>query len=245
MRLVNRLRSAPRSSAMRDHSRNSMTTGSAMASCRKQRGSVRKDEAITSASRLSSLAPARVKRSRKRSICFGLIECTLKPRSISVSTTGPWDLDSDLNLRRLARATLCHQPGRHRGESFATVLEYPLSDFLAAAVGEEYVVAFRSPVDARIPLFLICHAFSLFSHASHRDLRRSLYWRSEVNRRLRRELPTGHRSRPIRRGTCPTQVVGPQGAIGCSRRIGSVLEGYAISGRRPRVTLRSATLHFA
>ena len=155
------------------------------------------------------------------------------------------DLDSDLNLRRLARATLCHQPGRHRGESFATVLEYPLSDFLAAAVGEEYVVAFRSPVDARIPLFLICHAFSLFSHASHRDLRRSLYWRSEVNRRLRRELPTGHRSRPIRRGTCPTQVVGPQGAIGCSRRIGSVLEGYAISGRRPRVTLRSATLHFA
>ena len=40
---------------------------------RKQRGSVRKAEAITSASRLSSLAPASVKRSRKRSICFGLM----------------------------------------------------------------------------------------------------------------------------------------------------------------------------
>lgn len=62
---------------------------------------------------------------------------------------------------------------------------------------------------------------------------------------VRRGLPTGHRSRPIRRGTRPPQVVGPQGAVGRSRRIGSVLEGYAISGRRPRVTLRSATLHFA
>ena len=37
----------------------------------------------------------------------------------------------------------------------------------------------------------------------------------------------------------------PQGAIGRSRRIGSVLEGYAALGRRPRVTLRFATLHFA
>jgi hypothetical protein len=54
----------------------------------KQRGSVRKAEAITSASRLSSLAPARVNRSRKRSICFGLMACTLNPRSISVSTRG-------------------------------------------------------------------------------------------------------------------------------------------------------------
>ena len=40
---------------------------------RSQRRSVRKAEAITSASRLSSLAPASVKRSRKRSICFGLM----------------------------------------------------------------------------------------------------------------------------------------------------------------------------
>jgi hypothetical protein len=63
--------------------RSSMTTGSAMASSRKQRGSVRKAEAIASASRLSSLAPANVKRSRKRFICFGLMACTLK--------TGPRD----------------------------------------------------------------------------------------------------------------------------------------------------------
>jgi hypothetical protein len=48
--------------------------------------------------------------------------------------------------------------------------------------------------------------------------------------------PTGHTS---------PQVVGPQGAVGCSRRIGSVPGGYANLGRRPQVTLRSATLHFA
>jgi len=43
----------------------------------------------------------------------------------------------------------------------------------------------------------------------------------------------------------PPRWSGPQGAIGRSRRIGSVLEGYAALGRRPRVTLRFATLHFA
>ena len=63
--------------------------GSAEESFRKQRRSVRKAEAITSASRLSSLAPAIEKRSRKRSICFGLIAWTTKPRSIRDSTTGP------------------------------------------------------------------------------------------------------------------------------------------------------------
>jgi len=40
-------------------------------------------------------------------------------------------------------------------------------------------------------------------------------------------------------------VIGSQGAIGCSRRIGSVRESYADLGRRPPDTLRSATLHFA
>src|SRR5215510_10666713 len=56
---------------------------------RKQCLSVRNAEAITSQSRLSSLAPATVNRLRNRSTCLGLIECTLNPRSISVSTTGP------------------------------------------------------------------------------------------------------------------------------------------------------------
>ena len=47
------------------------------------------------------------------------------------------------------------------------------------------------------------------------------------------------------RGTCPPQVIGSQGAMGRSRRIGSVSQRYTTSGRRPSVTLRSATRHFA
>ena len=46
-------------------------------------------DASTRASRRSSFAPAGECRSRNRSSCFGLIECTAKPRSIRLSTTGP------------------------------------------------------------------------------------------------------------------------------------------------------------
>jgi hypothetical protein len=46
--------------------------------------------------------------------------------------------------------------------------------------------------------------------------------------------PPGHMS---------PQVIASLGALGRSRRIGSVLENYASPGRRPPVTLRSATLH--
>jgi len=51
--------------------------------------SVRRPSAAARASRRSSLAPARLNRSRNRSSCFGLIEWTPKPRSRSTSTTGP------------------------------------------------------------------------------------------------------------------------------------------------------------
>jgi hypothetical protein len=54
---------------------------------------------------------------------------------------------------------------------------------------------------------------------------------------LRRGLPTGHRSRPFRRGTCPALALAhrcaAQDETGCSRRIGSVQKGSAVSGRRP------------
>ncbi|MFY9736810.1 MAG: DUF3141 domain-containing protein [Rhodoplanes sp.] len=111
-------------------------------------------------------------------------------------------------------------------------------------VREEQVMAFRRPIDAGVPSLLVGHAFSPLKTTSHRDPRRSLYWRSDSRSLGRRGLPTGHRSRPIRQGTRPPQVVGPQGAVGRSRRIGSVWEVYAL-GRRPQVTLRFAPLHFA
>src|SRR5215211_3850466 len=74
---------------MRDHSRSSITSGSSTARRRKACRSVRSEQASTWASRLSSLAPATLKRSRKRSSCLGLMAKTLKPRSSSASTTGP------------------------------------------------------------------------------------------------------------------------------------------------------------
>src|SRR2546427_5867799 len=74
---------------MRDHSRSSITSGSSTARRRKAWGSVRNECPSTRASRLSSLAPATLKRSRKRSSCLGLMANTAKPRSSSTSTTGP------------------------------------------------------------------------------------------------------------------------------------------------------------
>lgn len=101
-------------------------------------------------------------------------------------------------------------------------------------VREEQVMAFRRPIDAGVPSLLVGHAFSPLKTTSHRDPRRSLYWRSDSRSLGRRGLPTGHRSRPIRQGTRPPQVVGPQGAVGRSRRIGSVWEVYALGRRLPR-----------
>ncbi len=117
---------------------------------------------------------------------------------------------------------------KHRSSYKMAVVGCPL--FVGKLLSEMVVVRceYRGRLGAGWPL----------KNASHRNLRRSLYWRSETRSQVRRGLPTGHRSRPIRRGTRPPQVVtmlvGPQGAIGCSRRIGSVLEDYAASGRRRR-----------
>src|SRR5215203_1971256 len=89
MRLARRRRSCCSSSARRDHSRSSMTAGSPTRTGRNRCGSVRSPAAATWASRRSSLAPATLKRSRRRSSCLGLMACTAKPRSNSTSTTGP------------------------------------------------------------------------------------------------------------------------------------------------------------
>ena len=154
------------------------------------------------------------------------------------------DLDCDMDLGWYAAARR-RQPDRHLGETLAAVPENFLADPAAVLVRQENMMALARPIDASIPSSFINHPRSPLKRTSRRNLRRSLYWRSESGLRVRRGLPTGHRSRPIRRGTRPPQVIGSQGAIGCSRRIGSVWEEYAALDRRPRVTLRSATLHFA
>ena len=155
------------------------------------------------------------------------------------------DLDGDVDLAGLGSAARCQQPGGHLGQSFAAVLEDFLADLAAFAVRQKHMMALARPIDAGIPSLFISHARSPLEKTSRRNLRRSLYWRSESRLQVRRGLPTGHRSRPIRQGARPPQVIRSQGAIGCSRQTGSVREGYADLGRRPLAALRSATLHFA
>src|SRR5262249_62397108 len=59
-----------------------------------------------------------------------------------------------------------------------------------------------------------------------------LYWRS------RRDLPTGHRSRPFHRGTSPRQALAKdiwaQELLGCSRRIGSARKIASVRPSPPR-----------
>jgi hypothetical protein len=106
------------------------------------------------------------------------------------------------------------------------------------------VMALTRPIDASVPSSLFGHSYSPFETTSLRNLRRSLYWRSESSSKVRRGLPTGHRSRPIHWGARPPQVVKSQGAVGCSQRIGSVREDYAASGPSPasRALFRFASL---
>lgn len=84
------------------------------------------------------------------------------------------DLDGDHDLGRRHSAARRRQLGGHGDQPFAAALEYPLADLSAAGVCEEYMVAFRRPVDASIPLLWIRNDFSLFAHVSHRNLRQSL-----------------------------------------------------------------------
>src|SRR3954462_11079762 len=55
---------------------------------------------------------------------------------------------------------------------------------------------------------------ALRDDTSRHDVCRSLYWRSKAR------LPTGHASRPTRRGTCPIMVLRARVDAGCSRRAG-------------------------
>ena len=113
------------------------------------------------------------------------------------------DLDRDMDLAGLGNAARCHQPGRHLGETLAAVPENFLADPAAVLVRQENMIGLARPIDACVPLSFISHPRSPLEKTSRRNLRRSLYWRSVSGLHVRRGLPTGHRSRPIHRGTRP------------------------------------------
>jgi hypothetical protein len=122
-RFVRRLRSAPRSSAMRDHSRNSMTTA-ATATTRKQRGSVRKGGGHHLGVTAVILGACQRKRSRKRSHLFRVDGVNLEAALDQCLDHGAVrDLNCNMDLAGLGNAARCHQPSRHLGKSFATMLE--------------------------------------------------------------------------------------------------------------------------
>src|SRR5262245_4335261 len=113
---------------MRDHSLSSTMVGSAMESLRNARMSVLRLSASTSASRLSSLAPETVKRSRKAVELLGVdgidIETALEQ---GLDDRPVRRLDGDMDLASCPSACF-QQPGDHVTEARPPVGELPLSD---------------------------------------------------------------------------------------------------------------------
>ena len=100
------------------------------------------------------------------------------------------DLDCDMNLGWYAAARR-RQPDRHLGETLAAVPENFLADPAAVLVRQENMMALARPIDASIPSSFINHPRSPLKRTSRRNLRRSLYWRSESGLRVPRDSPRG------------------------------------------------------
>ena len=145
-------------------------------------------------------------RSRKRSSCLGLRECTTKPCSIRASTTGPCGTSMATPMTSAAAPAWGEKPRRHLGEPRPCVCEGALATHASLTVDDADLVSFRSPVDTDKP----------FDHV-HRTSSRLVRARAAamltkpcIGAR-RRELPTGHPSRP---------TIGARVPPRCSRRRG-------------------------
>jgi hypothetical protein len=162
---------------------------------------VRSPAAATRASRRSSLAPATLNRSRRRSSCFGLIACTAKPRSSNASTTGPCGTSIATATAPASPAIDTSQsqsadkPAPPCGNARSPTTAPPRSRRQAWCCAEpQSTAANQLTVSSAMVLVLPCHA-------SRHDACRNLYRRSEAR------LPTGHPSWPACRGTGPKLVL--------------------------------------
>src|SRR6516165_2377622 len=103
----------------------------------------------------------------------------------------------------------------------------------------------RSPCMMHFPLLGAIQGAPLIVHATRATATLS----GSCTGALRRGFPTGHRSRPFRRGTSPlealTNNIGALDDNGSSRRIGSAQEGTSVRAVARGGTRRFATLHSA
>src|SRR2546422_9092132 len=198
---------------MRDHSRSSITSGSSTARRRKAWGSVRRvpqhqsvaaivlgagdTEAVTKAVKLLGIDGEHRKAS---------LQQHFDHRSAR-------RLDGHRDLARLRSGPLQDAVAQSRQGS-GIMADIALGHLLALAIEQTDAMLFMRPVEADKPKELVIHPIRLHSAVGHRDACQSLYWRS------RRKPPTGHPSRPLCRGTSPTQVLVARVGIGGSQQIG-------------------------
>src|SRR5882724_5841036 len=138
-------------------------------------------------------------------------------------------LDRHRDLSRCSLGLL-EQPITQLGQSGSAMREVALTGRSSFGIQQANAMALRCPIDPDEPLHVVDHCWiSLLSKRANRDPDRSLYWRS------RRKPPIGSRSRPLRRGAVPTQVLKAQvdkAAPGGSARETSLHQQTSPTARR-------------
>jgi hypothetical protein len=108
------------------------------------------------------------------------------------------------------------QPDAQLGETDTAMRKSSFTSDLASGIDKADLMYFAHPVDADGPSRLLRHRAPPLLSA--KPPQRSPFPVLALSARL----PTGFASRPTLRGTCPSQALEAQGAIGGSRKVGQV-----------------------
>ncbi len=220
---LSRVRSAVRSSAMRVHSRSSMTSGSTGSRCRKKRRSVRNasEHAGVATVVLGAGGRKTVPEAVKLLGVERMNDEAVLRQGLDHRSVRNFDGNAD-DIR--GRPGLGEKPRRHLGEPRPCVREGALATHAPLTVDDADLVSFRSPVDTDKPFDHVHRAPSRLVRA-----RAAAMLAKPCTGARRRELPTGHPSRP---------TIGARVPPRCSRRRGRTvapdrLAHSARNGRRP------------
>ena len=155
------------------------------------------------------------------------------------------DLDCDMDLGWYAAARR-RQPDRHLGETLAAVPENFLADPAAVLVRQGKYYGSRSPNRRQHTIFV--HQSSSFPAQKDEPPQPSPIPVLALGKRTARPARTPHGASIAANSSGHASPPGDRVTGGnwlLPTIFGSVWEEYAALDRRPRVTLRSATLHFA